>query len=199
MKGGSALNKPNADRTDEEIVALFFERDQRALEQTARKYGKLILSVCRNILQNDEDAEECRNGVYLTVWQSIPPEKPQCFPAFLTRVSRNAAIDMQRSKSRIKRRGDREPLPPEELSELLANDGTTESKFEEKELARIINRFLEDLNVDERRLFMLRFYHEMNTADIAKLFGISRRAVYMRLDAVKDKFRITLEKEGYVP
>ena len=193
------MNKPNADRTDEEIVALFFERDQRALEQTARKYGKLILSVCRNILQNDEDAEECRNSVYFAVWQSIPPEKPKCFPAFLTRVSRNAAIDMQRSKARIKRRGDRDPLPPEELSDLFADSGTIESKLEEKELARIINRFLGELDADGRRLFVLRFYYEMNTADIAKLFGVSRRSVYMRLDSVKNKFRITLEKEGYDP
>ena len=43
---------------DKDIIQLYLNRDQRALSATAKKYGKYCTSIAKNILGNNEDAEE---------------------------------------------------------------------------------------------------------------------------------------------
>ena len=72
-------------RTDGEIIALFFERDETALSAVNSKYGRYISAVAMNVLGDIQDAEECVNDTYHATWNSLPPEKPNCFFAYLAR------------------------------------------------------------------------------------------------------------------
>ena len=62
--------------SDEEIIALYFARDEQALAQTDAKYGPYCFSLANAILPSREDAEEALNDTYLKAWQSMPPKKP---------------------------------------------------------------------------------------------------------------------------
>ena len=46
---------------DKQIVQLYLNRDETAIAHTTQKYGKYCNSIARNILGNNEDAEECVN------------------------------------------------------------------------------------------------------------------------------------------
>ena len=59
--------------TDEEIIRLYWDRDETAISKTAEKYGKYCFSISYNILRIPEDAEECVNDTYSKLWNSIPP------------------------------------------------------------------------------------------------------------------------------
>ena len=61
------------------IIELYFARDDQAIKETDIKYGKLCFSIANNILFNDEDSEECVNDTYLSVWNKIPPTRPNNF------------------------------------------------------------------------------------------------------------------------
>ena len=89
---------------DDEIVALFVQRDQEAIGQTAGKYGERLRSLANSILKDPPAAEECENDVYLAAWNSIPPHEPRdyLFP-FLARIARHTALDRCRERSRRKR------------------------------------------------------------------------------------------------
>ena len=50
---------------DHQIVALYLQRNERAIEETAAKYGNYCFSIARNILDSREDAEEAVNDTYL--------------------------------------------------------------------------------------------------------------------------------------
>lgn len=52
---------------DEEIVRLYFDRDEAAIRETDRKYGKFLFGIANNILHDRLDCEECRNDTYLGV------------------------------------------------------------------------------------------------------------------------------------
>lgn len=65
--------------TDEDIIDLFWLRDERAIQETARKYGKMIFRIANNILHDNADSEECQNDTYLRVWKCIPPTRPSFF------------------------------------------------------------------------------------------------------------------------
>ena len=97
MKGTKAY------RTDPEIVALYWERSETAIDETDRKYRRLLLSVITNILTDARDGEECISDTYLGAWNAMPPARPQVLPAFLTRIARNRAVSRYRSNGAAKR------------------------------------------------------------------------------------------------
>ena len=58
---------------DQEIISLYFDRNEQAIKETDTKYGKTCMQVSMNILHSPPDAEECVNDTYLKTWNSIPP------------------------------------------------------------------------------------------------------------------------------
>ena len=62
---------------DEAIIRLYWDRDENAIAETDRKYGKLCFQVANHLLCNNEDSQECVNDTYLTVWNNIPPTRPR--------------------------------------------------------------------------------------------------------------------------
>lgn len=81
---------------DSSIIALYWQRNESAISETAKKYGGYCKKIALNILQNEQDAEECVNTAFFKAWEKIPPEKPDIFSAFLARITRNAALDTYR-------------------------------------------------------------------------------------------------------
>lgn len=77
---------------DSQIVALFLNRDQRAIEETAERYGKYCYAIAYNILQNHEDAQETVSDTYLAAWATIPPHKPVKLNTFLGKIARRTAL-----------------------------------------------------------------------------------------------------------
>lgn len=77
---------------DLQIIELYFARDERAIKETDTKYGKLCFSVANNILGNIHDSEECVNDTYLSVWNKIPPTRPNHFMAFVCKITRNLSL-----------------------------------------------------------------------------------------------------------
>lgn len=58
---------------DEQILALYFARDDRAVMETDQKYGRFCFSLAQEILHNQQDSEETVSDTYLRVWNVIPP------------------------------------------------------------------------------------------------------------------------------
>ena len=92
-------------RTEEEIIALYWSRNEEAIRQTADTLGHYCYTVAYNILGNPEDAEECVNDTYLALWNAIPPARPASFKHFVTRILRNLALNRYKEQNRDKRGG----------------------------------------------------------------------------------------------
>ena len=67
---------------DEKIIAFYWARQEKAISETKRKYGRYCYSIAYRVLRNKQDAEECENDTYLNVWNVIPPAKPKTFSTF---------------------------------------------------------------------------------------------------------------------
>ena len=61
---------------DRDIIALYWQRMEAAIHETATKYGGLCYTIAHNILFSREDSEECVNDTYLGLWNAIPPHRP---------------------------------------------------------------------------------------------------------------------------
>lgn len=75
---------------DEEIVNLYWQRTEKAISETQKKYARYCGCIAFNILRNEEDAEECVNETYLRAWNAMPPNRPDSLQAFLGKITRNA-------------------------------------------------------------------------------------------------------------
>ena len=73
--------------TDTEIIQLYWQRDESAVSETDIAYGTYCRTIAGNILQCDEDTEESVNDTYLAVWNSLPPDWPDCRHICLTKTA----------------------------------------------------------------------------------------------------------------
>ena len=177
--------------SDEEIVELYFARNEQAIAETDRKYGKVCMQVSMNIVESRPDAEECVSDGYLKTWHSIPPTRPASLCAFVCRIVRNLSINRLRNMKAERRNKDL-TLSLEELEACISVD---ESHADI--LPGLISSFLEGLDETDRKLFMGRYFHATPVKDLAKTYDMTPNAVSLRLHKTRERLRLHLEKGGY--
>lgn len=182
---------------DKEIIRLFFDRDQSAVTESERKYGRACMSVSQRILNNRQDAEECVADTWLTAWNRIPPEKPNSLGAFFTRIARNISVSRLRAETAEKRGGGEASLMLEELDECLYGQ-SAEDSYMEKETVAAINTFLKKLPRKEKDAFVLRYYHAYSVKEIADMTGYSDNNVRAVLCSARKKLRDHLIKKELI-
>lgn len=179
---------------DSQIVGLFFERNEQAIRETEIKYGKLFRVIALNVLGSDEDAEECVNDVYLSVWNTIPPAVPDNFKAYVCRLARNLALKRLEYNSAQKRSA-AALVPLSELEDTLSVK--TLSDDGGKELGRLIGSFLRAQKADARNVFIRRYWYMDSVAEIARKYSFSESKVKSMLYRTRCKLEKYLKKEGF--
>ncbi|MBR4289485.1 MAG: sigma-70 family RNA polymerase sigma factor [Oscillospiraceae bacterium] len=172
---------------DKAIIDLYFNRDEDAITQTDRKYGRYCYSIAYNILTNKEDAEESVNDTYMAAWREIPPSCPAVLSTFLGKITRHIAIDRWRERSALKRGGGEVPLALEELKDCIAGMQDIELEYERKEVIRAYVKFLDRLPVTERRVFLCRYWYVESIGSIADKFGFTQSKVKTMLHRTRVK------------
>lgn len=181
---------------DSRIVELFWERSERAISETDRKYGKYCYSIARNILGDREDAQEAVNDAYLGAWESIPPHRPAVLATFLGKITRRLSINRWRDQSREKRGGGQVPLVLGELEECIASGLEVERQAENARLGQLINAFVDALPPLEQKVFVCRYWYFDPISQIARRFGFSQSKVKSMLYRTRGKLKAHLKKEG---
>ena len=183
--------------TDEMIVELYWQRDERAIQETELAYGGYIRYVAYAILRDESDADEITNDTYLKAWNSIPPQRPQPLKAFLGRIARQLSLNRVEYNTAEKRGGSQYPLALDELLECIADKDAAPDAAELIALRDALNAFLRTLPTDARRMFIRRYWYMDSIADIAWTFAASESRVKSTLARARAKLRKTLEKEGF--
>lgn len=180
---------------DEEIIALYWERNEDAITKTAGKYGHYLRSIAFRVLRNKEDTEECLNDAYLGAWNAIPPNRPKPLRVFLGRIVRNIALDRVDYNRRQKRNREHDILLSE-LEECLP-DRRTEQKIQEEELIFLLNAFLAELCMEKRKVFVRRYWYFDSVKEIAVRFGMPEGSVKTSLFRMRASLKKYLEREQY--
>lgn len=182
---------------DKAIVELYWERNEQAIDATAEKYGSYCNAIALRILGNVSDAEECVNDTYQAAWTSIPPNRPAILSTYLGKITRRICLKILRSRETQKRGCGELALSLEELHECIPGNFDVADTVGFKELVATINRFLSQLSVSERRVFVLRYWHTYPIDTICERLGYSKSKVESMLHRTRSKLRKQLVKEGY--
>ena len=180
---------------DNELLQLFLDRDERAISETSEKYGRYCFYIADNILPTRQDSEECVNDAYVTLWKTIPPQKPESIKGYLAKVLRNAALSMLRRQNAKKRGSGIVEEIIDELSE--AETDSPETITDAKMLSDLINGFVEGLEKQQRLIFVKRYWYLCPSKQIAKECDMSVAAVNMALHRLRQQLKKYLEQEGF--
>ena len=183
---------------DTDIIKLYFDRDQNAIEETRKKYGGYCLSLADRILENYQDSEECVNDILLAAWNSIPPNRPKVFRMFLAKLTRNRALNRLKAENALKRGNGEKEMVYEELSEFISDGSRIEDEFVAKELEQTINRFVAALPEREGDIFIRRYFFVEPVKDIAEGYGMTPGNVSVTLNRTRKKLKEYLENNGYL-
>ena len=176
---------------DQEIISLYFDRNEQAIAETDKRYGKTCMQVSMSILNSHPDAEECVNDTYLKTWNAIPPAKPRSLCAFLCRIVRNLSINRLEELTAAKRNRDLTVS----FEELEACIPLPDEKS--PELADLLESFLRKEGETDRILFVGRYWFACPVEDLARRTGLTRRAVHMRIFRTRERLRAYLTERGY--
>ena len=179
---------------DSKIIELFFARNEDAIKHTDDTYGRRLFHLADNIVHNDQDAEESVNDTYMKAWDTIPPQRPEHFFAYIAKICRNFAlkrIDWQKAKKR-----NAEVVALTQEMENCIPDTYRDMEADARELGRVLDAFLRTLTPENQMVFLRRYWYVDAIAEIAVRYGISESAVQMRLNRTRSKLAMYLAKEG---
>lgn len=182
---------------DFRIVQMYWNRDQKAISETAGKYGHYLSSIAKNILGNHEDAEECVNDTYMNAWNAMPPHRPHMLSTFLGKITRNLSFNRYKYNTAEKRGGSELSAVLDELSECVSGKDNVEQELEYKELTKTIDSFLDTLTPEKRKIFLCRYWYTDSITDIAKQFHMKENTVSMTLHRIRLQLKNYLIERGY--
>jgi len=165
---------------------MFFSRCENAIRELDAKYGKACRRLSRNIVGDWQDAEECVSDAYLGAWNAIPPARPDPLFTYLCQIVRNVSLKCRRKKGAAKRGGGY----AEAMEEIeIPGPDAVASAIEAKELARMIEDFLDTLTKENRVIFMRRYWFCESCREIAGRVGLTEKNVTVRLTRIRQRMR----------
>ena len=183
--------------SDDEVVALYFKRDERAIVETDRKYRNYLISIAYRIINDMMDCEECLNDTYLSIWNSVPPKKPSPLKAYAAMIMRRKAMDVYRKNNSARR------IPVvlvgslSDFENYLSDEGY-EAEYSKNELAELISEFVRNLPERRRYVFVKRYYMGEQIEEIASNLGCSRSTINKDIAIIKRDLMEKLGEEGFI-
>ena len=167
---------------------LLERRSEQALGELDSAYGAYCRAIARNILQNEEDAEECVSDAYLAVWNAIPPARPERFKAWLGTIVRNGALRKRRQNAAV-------DALREELSDALPDRESVDGQCAAKALGEAVSAFLRAQRPDVRTAFLRRYWYADSVEAVALRLGWSVSKTKSALFRTRKKLKDYLVKE----
>lgn len=182
---------------DNGIIRLYWDRNDQAISVTSEKYGRYCRSIAKNILNNDEDAEECVNDTYLNAWNSMPEHWPEQLSTFLGKITRNLSFNKYKHNCAEKRGGGETALVLDELADCVSGTGSVEQVIDRRELVMAINSFVRNLSTEKRNMFVRRYWYADPVSKIAKDCGMLQGSVSKALERTRKQLKAYLTERGF--
>ena len=182
---------------DNGIIQMYWDRNDQAISATSKKYGHYCKAIAKNILNNEEDAEECVNDTYFNAWNAMPTHWPEQLATFLGKITRNLSFNMYKHNHAEKRGGCEITLVLDELADCVSDMDDVEKIIDLQELTKAINSFIKSLPTEKCNIFVRRYWYAESIAEIAKDYGMLQGNVSKTLERVRKQLKAYLTERGF--
>jgi RNA polymerase sigma-70 factor, ECF subfamily len=207
MPNGQGTSREDANEA--ELARQLREGDARAFEHIVRTYGPRLLAVTRRVLRDEEAARDAVQDAFVSAFRARRTFSASSrVSTWLHRIAVNAALMKLRSARRH---------PEESIDGLLpdfAADGHHSERFTSwtepadvaltrRETSEFVRSAIDRLPESYRTVLLLRDIEELDTAETARMLGLTPNAVKIRLHrarmALRKLIAPTMAREGSAP
>lgn len=146
------------------------------------QYEKIYV-FCYFKVHQREVAEDITQETFLKYFETTQYLEKGKKLAFLYTIARNCCIDYFRKTK--------------QTANLHNLSGLSEEIADNLETVIAVRTAVSKLKAEEQEIVLLRFANELGIGEIAEYYGISRFAVYRKLNAIEKQLKITLRKEDF--
>lgn len=182
---------------DNDIIRLYWDRNDQAIRATSEKYGRYCKAIAKNILNSEEDAEECVNDTYLNAWNAMPTHWPEQLAAFLGKLTRNLSFNRYKHDRAKKRGGGEMVFVLDELMDCVSDIDNVEQEVDRQELIKAVNSFVRSLSAKKRNIFVRRYWYADSVSEIAGDYGILPGNVSKTLERTRKQLKAYLTERGF--
>lgn len=161
---------------DSKLVEKSRRGDRRAFGKLVQKYQNKVLYLAYDLTGNYVDAQDVAQNVFLQAFQNISYFRDEAtFSTWIYKITTNAAIDFQRSKRRRKALFIDQPQDEKQQKLSIENIEdpyqAVEKKIENSDFKRLVARAVESLSPQQKAAFVLKYFHDKSTEEIASIIG----------------------------
>jgi RNA polymerase sigma factor (sigma-70 family) len=182
---------------DQNIIDLYYERNEKAILETKNKFGSSLKRISENIVENYAVAEECENDTYLAAWNTIPPQRPDYLFSYLAKIIRHYSLDYCKYKNAKKRKAIIVELS-KEMEECIPAPSDQPCLLADEDLGQIISLFLQTLDPLKKVVFMDRYWYLLSITSLSIKYVMSESKTKSMLFRMRSELKTYLEKGGYV-
>ncbi len=185
--------------TDEELVTRCKQelpRNTRSYEQLVQRHMNRVYAIVYRVVNNKEEAEDIAQEVFVKVFHGLKKfDQKSAFSTWLYRIATNTALDAfdrlkknSKNTSVVKSRADGEDAVDALTLQPSPAPGPEEN-IVQSELRECIHRVLRSLELDHRRVLLLRDFEDLSYDEIADVLQAKLSAVKMRIHRARLAFQ----------
>ena len=183
--------------TERELIVLLKQKDREAFKDIVEQWKDMVYNTALGILQNEEDAEDITQEVFIQVFESINDFKEESkFSTWIYRITVTKSLDNLRKKKRKKRFAWIQGLYGANDDEIIDSPDFMHPgvKMENKEDAAILFKAIEKLPEKQKAAFILNKVENLSYAEIAQIMGTTTLAVDSLFQRSKKNLRKDLSQ-----
>jgi RNA polymerase sigma factor (sigma-70 family) len=177
----------------EQLLQQIILGDQPAFRQLYELFTDRVYNTCLSYLQNQEEAEEAAQDVFVEIYQSaVKFQGKSTVSTWVYRIAVNKCLDRIRYKNRQKRFAFLSSLFHKDTGELLHDPASFEHPgvlAENKEKAAMLFAAIRLLPENQQTAFILRQVEGLPQRDISAIMNLSEKAVESLLQRAKANLR----------
>ena len=182
---------------ERELIALLKQKDRVAFKKIVETWQDMVYNTAVGFLQNEQDAEDTAQEVFIQVFESISSFKEESkFSTWIYRITVTKSLDHLRKKKRKKRfafiqslygRNEDSMIDPPDFF----HPGV---KMENKENAAVLFKAVQKLPANQKTAFVLNKIENLSYLEIGEVMNLSASAVDALLQRAKKNLKKSLEQ-----
>ncbi len=185
---------------ESELIALLKKKDREAFKGIVETWQDMVFNTAIGFLQNEEDAEDAAQEVFMQVFESVSSFKEESkLSTWIYRITVSKCLDHLRKKKRKKRFAFIQSLYGKNDSVMIDPPDFFHPgvKVENKEMATVLFKAIDKLPVTQKTAFVLNKLENLSYREIAEVMSSSESAVDSLLQRAKKNLQVIL-KDHYL-
>jgi RNA polymerase sigma factor (sigma-70 family) len=178
-------------KSDTSYINQVLEGKINAFSYLVDKHKDKAYNLAFRICGNREDAEEIAQDAFLKAYRSLKDFKMKSsFSTWLYRIVYNTAISLVRSRRKGVLALEEFPVDAVDFLDFSKNEEEAANDYANS----LVNFALQKISEEERGLITLYYYNDLDTEEIAKITGINKSNIKVKLFRARQRMAEIIRK-----